>query len=160
MTTDAHRHHPAAEETPKISATGAPASPNLANRYGRSPKPRRTVPTRLWVALAVVVTLLAGAFVFWVQADAAARPRARDTGFTLVSHDEASGEFELSKNPHDAAICSVKALNSSRVPVGWTEVEIPPNTAEQGNERVSRHSVSLRILSEATTVTVDSCRKK
>ncbi len=25
MTTDAHRHHPAAEETPKISATGAPA---------------------------------------------------------------------------------------------------------------------------------------
>jgi len=51
-------------------------------------------------------------------------------------------------------------LNSSRVPVGWTEVEIPPNTAEQGNERVSRHSVSLRILSEATTVTVDSCRKK
>jgi len=112
------------------------------------------------VALAAVVTLLAGAFVFWVQTDAAARPSARDTGFTLVSHDEASGEFELSKNPHDAAICSVKALNSSRVPVGWTEVEIPPNTAEQGNERVSRHSVSLRILSEATTVTVDSCRKK
>ena len=61
MTADARRHHPAVEETPKISATGAPASPNLADRYGRSPRPRRTVPTRLWVALAVVVTLLAGA---------------------------------------------------------------------------------------------------
>ena len=58
MTADAHRHHPAVEETPKISATGAPASPNLADRYGRSPRPRRTVPTRLWVALAVAVTLL------------------------------------------------------------------------------------------------------
>ena len=160
MTADAHRHHPAAEKTPKISATGALASPNMADRYGRSPKPRRTVPTRLWVALAVVVTLLAGAFVFWVQTDAAARPSARDTGFTLVSHDEVSGEFELSKNPHDTAICSVKALNSSRVPVGWAEVEIPPNTAEQGNERVSRHSVSLFFNDTATTETVDSCHKK
>ena len=39
MTADARRHHPAAEKTPKISATGALASPNLADRYGRSRKP-------------------------------------------------------------------------------------------------------------------------
>ena len=44
MTADARRHHPAVEETPKISATGAPASPNLANRYGRSPSPAAQFP--------------------------------------------------------------------------------------------------------------------
>ena len=45
MTADAHRHHPAVEETPKISATGAPASPNLADRYGRSYAKYATVGT-------------------------------------------------------------------------------------------------------------------
>lgn len=147
-------------ETPDGSATGAPAPNTLSQRYGRSNTPRRYVSTRTWVYLALAVTVLAGMFVLWIQVDAASRPSARDTGFTLISANEVTGEFELSKNPQDTAICSVKALNSSRVPVGWVEVEIGPNSPQQGAERVTRHSVNLRVLSAATTVTIESCRLK
>ena len=148
--------HTQASET---AATGSHAD-TLAQRYGAKPVRQRALSPRLWVRLAACVTVVAGAFVVWVQIDSQSRPSARDTGFTLISNDEAQGRFELSKNPQDTAVCSLKALNSSRVAVGWADVEIGPNSAEQGNTRVTQHSANLRILSEATTVTVDSCRLK
>ena len=91
----------------------------LAQRYGAKPVRQRALSTRMWVLLAACVTVVAGAFVVWVQIDSQSRPSARDTGFTLISNDEAQGRFELSKNPQDTAVCSLKALNSSRVAVGW-----------------------------------------
>lgn len=85
--------HTQASET---AATGSHAD-TLAQRYGAKPVRQRALSTRMWVLLAACVTVVAGAFVVWVQIDSQSRPSARDTGFTLISNDEAQGRFELSK---------------------------------------------------------------
>ena len=56
----------------------------LAQRYGAKPVRQRALSTRMWVLLAACVTVVAGAFVVWVQMDSQSRPSARDTGFTLI----------------------------------------------------------------------------
>ena len=64
MTADARRHHPAAEKTPKFPLRAHRHHQTWLTVTAAPPSPAAHVPTRLWVALAVVVTLLAGAFVF------------------------------------------------------------------------------------------------
>ncbi|WP_421083574.1 DUF4307 domain-containing protein [Rothia nasimurium] len=130
---------------------------DLQARYGTGNK-ARTVPPRFWYALTLLAVLIGVAFVGWVQLDRADRPVGRDVGFELTSQDEASITFEVAKQPQDTAVCAVKALNTAGAPVGWKEVAIGPYTDTQGNG-VSVQSTTLRLLGEATTVTVDSCWK-
>lgn len=128
-------------------------SATLENRYGVK-KEKKSRPRWFWYAVAAVLCAVGIVFVAWVQVDDASHPTARDSGFDLVSNDEAKITFELVKQPEDSATCAVKALNSNRAPVGWKEVTVGPTS-----EKVSVQEVTLRTLDEATTVTVDSCWK-
>lgn len=126
-------------------------SSTLEHRYGAA-KEKRTLPRWFWYVVAAVAVIIGTAFVAWAQSDDAAEPTARDVGFELTSEDEASVTFELVKRPEDSATCALKALNQARAPIGWKEVTVGPQ-----EESVSIQKVTLRTLSEATTVTVDSC---
>lgn len=128
---------------------------NLTDRYGTKPA-RKALPKNFWYILTALAVAIGIAFVYWVQSADARKPTARDVGFSLTSASEVSVTFELSKHPDDTATCALKALNSSAAPVGWKEVTVGPYTNEQDNG-VSVQTVTLRTLSEATTVTVDSC---
>ncbi|MGV3102446.1 DUF4307 domain-containing protein [Rothia sp. 32237D007AR] len=132
-------------------------APDLSARYGTA-RQRPALPQWFWYALALVAVLAGGAFIFWVQAGSSEQPTGRDVGFTLTSADEVSVTFEVSKGAHDTAVCAVKALNTAGAPVGWKEVAIGPYTDEKGNG-ISVQTAQLRVLGEATTVTVDSCWK-
>lgn len=123
----------------------------LENRYGVA-KEKRPLPSWFWYAVAAVAVVLGTAFVAWAQSDDAAKPVARDVGFSLTSENEGSVTFELVKRPEDTVVCAVKALNQARAPIGWKEHEVGVL-----DESVSVQTVSLRTLSEATTITVDSC---
>lgn len=128
---------------------------HLSDRYGSKPA-RRPLPRAFWYGLAVLGTVLGILFALWVQSADSRKPTGRDVGFSLTSKDEVSVTFEVAKHPDDTAICALKALNSAAAPVGWTEVAIGPYRDAQGNG-ISVQTVTLRTLSEATTVTVDSC---
>ena len=75
----------------------------------------------------------------------------------MTRRRDVSNSLKTHKTPR---FVRLRRLILPRVAVGWADVEIGPNSAEQGNTRVTQHSANLRILSEATTVTVDSCRLK
>lgn len=131
------------------------SSSSLDDRYGRSQQrpPRSKTFWRVFTALAISLAL---AFTFWIQSDQGTAPRGRDVGFVLTSPDEARISFEISKDPQATAICALKALSSSGAIVGWKEVALGPYTNEQGLG-ISVQTTDLRLLGEATTVTVDSC---
>lgn len=126
----------------------------LNDRYGIKQQ-KKALPQWFWYALAGLALLVSLVFVYWVQSDRASDPTTRDVGYNIISSDEATGTFELIKNPEDSAVCAIKALNSARAPVGWKEVAIGPASDPHAASTV--HTVTLRTLSEATTVTVDSC---
>lgn len=133
-------------------------SDTLTERYGAKPQ-RAPLPKIFWIALTLIGVAVAASFGLWVQLSKSDQPVARDVGFELISADESSGTFEVVKNPADTAVCAVKALDSSRAPVGWKEVTISPTTDTGENSRHSVHTVHVRTLAEATTITVDSCWK-
>lgn len=134
------------------------ASSKLQDRYGRAHRQGKPLSKGFWYAVSLLGVLIGGAFVLWVQLEANSQPTARDVGFNLISSDEVKLTFEVSKRPEDTAICAVKALNTAGAPVGWKEVAIGPYT-DQGGHGISVQTVQLRVLGEATTVTVDSCWK-
>lgn len=133
------------------------AATNLQDRYGTA-KQRKPLPKGFWYVLSLIAALVGGAFVLWVQLHANDQPTARDVGFSLTSSDEVKLTFEVSKRPEATAICAVKALNTAGAPVGWKEVAIGPHTDANGNG-ISVQTVQVRVLGEATTVTVDTCWK-
>ncbi|MFW0108346.1 DUF4307 domain-containing protein [Rothia sp. P7181] len=130
---------------------------SLDSRYGRKPA-QRNIPTWVWVLLAGCATIISMLFAWWVQSDSSATsPQARDLSHQLTSSDEVSLTFEVLKDPQVKAVCAVKALNSSRAPVGWKEVTIPADTAGESSSRVHVQTVNIRVLSPAVTATVDTC---
>ncbi|ORC15411.1 MULTISPECIES: DUF4307 domain-containing protein [Rothia] len=130
---------------------------HLSTRYGAKPQ-RRPLPQYFWYVLTACAVLAGVAFVFWVQSADSDQPSGRDVGFELTSSDEVQLTFEVSKRAEDTAICAIKALNTAGAPVGWKEVAIGPYADDQGNG-ISVQTVHLRVLGEATTVTVDTCWK-
>lgn len=132
-------------------------STNLESRYGSSRR-RAQRPASFWITLAVIASVLSIAFVAWVQSDrSTAKPDFKDVSHELTSSDEVSLTFQVVKDPKATSVCAIKALNSERAPVGWTEVTVGPNNAEQGDSTVRQETTKVRVLSEATTVTVDNC---
>lgn len=132
-------------------------SSDLSHRYGKTTS-RRPVPLKLWYGLTALAVLCGLALVVWIQSADSGKPVGRDVGFELTSADEVQITFEVSKRAEDTAVCAVKALDTAGAPVGWKEVAIGPYANENGHG-ISVQTVHLRVLAEATTVTIDSCWK-
>lgn len=132
-------------------------SSSLDSRYGTANR-RQKLPRSFWISLAVIASVIGIAFVGWVQLhQASSSPDFRDISHNLKSDDEVTLTFEVVKDPESTAICALKALNEASAPVGWTEVTIGPNSPEMGDSTVRQQTSTVRVLSTATTVTVDRC---
>lgn len=133
---------------------------SLESRYGRAASQRK-FPRSFWLTVVVIATAIGIAFTWWVQSHRfSASPQFKDISHNLTNNDEVSLTFEVVKAPDATAVCAIKALNEASAPVGWKEVVIGPNTAEQGDTTVRQQTSTVRVLSEATTVTVDHCWKQ
>ncbi|WP_346845086.1 DUF4307 domain-containing protein [uncultured Rothia sp.] len=132
----------------------------LDSRYGKGPA-RAKLPRSFWVTLTVLASLLGIAFVWWAQShQISENPEFKDVSHNLTSNDRVSLTFQVVKAPESTAVCTIKALNEASAPVGWSEVMIGPNTADLGDTTVRQQTAEVRVLSEATTVTVDRCWKE
>ena len=129
----------------------------LRTRYG-APRRERRIGPRGWLALLLVSTLLAAAFVVWVLATRQGAPVFKDVGFQVLSESRATADFDLTKRPEDVVTCAVSALNEDYALVGWTEVTVGAVPQDRLSESgTSTHRVALRTTNLATTAVVDSC---
>jgi MFS family permease len=125
-----------------------PTSP-LDDRYGRraqAARNRATILAVVGVAALVAVTALVFA---WNRSG----PQLRVSvgGYHVISDDQTSVTFSVSKDEGVAAVCRVIAQDRSGLVVGSSDEQIPATGTE-----VSR-TVTLRTRGRAVVGTVDSC---
>jgi len=140
-----------------VTIPDSSADTSLANRYGA---PKRTFSRRAKISIAVVVSVLALAFVAWLGLGRG--PAAVDNkvvGYSVTDATQTLVDFQVTKDPADTAQCAVKALGESFAVVGWDVVTIGPNGPDAGSNqgRTTAQRASVRTESAAVSAVVDSC---
>jgi hypothetical protein len=138
-------------------AATAPASPSLANRYGRQ---KRTLSGKAKRNILILALVAGMAFMAWVStSNATASVTFKDIGYSTPDATLTEVDFQVTKEPDTAAKCSVKALDSKFAVVGWKVVDIAPNAADAGADggRTTAHRATVRTESQAVSGIVDSC---
>jgi ABC-type nickel/cobalt efflux system permease component RcnA len=97
---------------------------DLDARYGRSRDHRRR--TRWLLAGAVVLVVLAGAWIVWGSlGNINSSLESNDLGHHVNDQYSMTVSFELSVTPGTAARCALQAQNSQHGIIGWKIVDIP-----------------------------------
>lgn len=126
-----------------------PAQSRLAARYGRT-RSRRPVVIAL-SALAVVFL----AVVAYVGLRAADQPvRAESVAYEHVDASHVRLTFQVTMRPGTRAHCSVQAMDASRGQVGFTGVDVGPESAS-----ITDHTVTIATQGEAVSASVIGCEK-
>lgn len=101
------------------------SSPDLDDRYGRTPR-RRAGGRGLAIAVAAAFVVVLTAWVVWAGLLApAASLTTRDVGHTIVDDHTVQVEFGVTAEPGARIGCVVQALNESFGVVGWKRIELP-----------------------------------
>jgi hypothetical protein len=99
----------------------------LESRYGRSGVKKRD---RIFAVTVAVLALLAFlAWALWFTISDANRVTHRDVAYEIVDEYSAKVTFEVTRQPGQSVVCSVKVLNQAFAIVGYKTVEIAPSTA-------------------------------
>jgi hypothetical protein len=133
-------------------ATSDAPRTDLDARYGRTRRSRRT---QRWfgVAAAVAVAAVMIAWVVWVTGDRDQPTLAfRDTGYEVVSDEEALVRYEVTVDPGTAVTCAVQAWNPDNEVVGWKVVDVPPS-----EERIRSFVERLTTMDRAYTGLLSRC---
>jgi uncharacterized protein (DUF58 family) len=126
----------------------APTSP-LDDRYGRRSQASRNRVTIL--AVVGVAALVAVTAVVFAWNRSGPQLQVSVGGYRVVSDDQTSVTFSVSKDDGVAAVCRVIAQDRSGLVVGSSDQQIPATGTQ-----VSR-TVTLRTRGRAVVGTVDSC---
>jgi hypothetical protein len=121
-----------------------------ADRYGPPPSPTRRV-----AAIVLAVLALAGALAWagWIGLDAARKGVAwSDVGFVVEGDSAVRVTYDVTKDPQDTAVCSLRALDANKVAVGVAQVRVGPADA-----RTTRHTDTVRTSTLAVAATVRTC---
>lgn len=128
-----------------MSAAPFPRRPD--DRYGRPPSRR----SRLLVGVIAGVVLLAG--VIFVGVRFADQPVRADTiSYRHLDDAHISLTFQVTARPGTEVSCSVQALDRTRGQVGFTQVRLPAQSAEQ-----TVHSVDIATQGTAVSAQVTGC---
>jgi MFS family permease len=130
------------------TVSSPPTSP-LDDRYGRRAQASRNRVTIL--AVVGVAALVAATALVFAWNRSGPQLRVSVGGYQVVSDDETSVTFSVTKDDGVAAVCRVIAQDRSGLVVGSSDERIPAAGTE-----VSR-TVSLRTRGRAVVGTVDSC---
>ena len=142
----------ASSEALAPSSTRAPASDTRAERYGSTPKARRT---GRFIALAfgAAVVVVIGSWVVWAGLDGArSTVNTQDKAHTVVDDRRVDVTFVVGRDPGAAVTCAVEAQNEAHAVVGWKLVDVP--ASKQRDEQIT---TTVLTTEGAVTGLVDSC---
>ncbi|WP_240629836.1 DUF4307 domain-containing protein [Specibacter cremeus] len=140
-----------------MTVSDSPAATSLTNRYGA---PKRAFGKRTKVLTAVVIAVLALAFVTWLAVGRQGPSvQFKDVGYTVLDSTMTHVDFEVTKDAGATAACDVKAMNAAYAVVGWKTVTIGPNGTATGsnNGKTTILRADVRTDSLAVTGVVDNC---
>jgi MFS family permease len=125
-----------------------PTSP-LDDRYGRRAQAARNRATILAVVGVAALVAVTGLVFAWNRSG----PQLRVSvgGYHVISDDQTSVTFSVSKDEGVAAVCRVIAQDRSGLVVGSSDEQIPASGTE------ASRTVTLRTRGRAVVGTVDSC---
>ena len=126
----------------------------LADRYGRSAKPRGPIRRTLNVIIPSVVIII-GLVIWGASADVLGfgpKAEARDLGFTNLTDSSITVQFELTATPGHEVACAIQAQNTAFAIVGWKVFVYPAST-----QRIRDIEETIKTSQPATTGLVYQC---
>lgn len=134
---------------------------SLANRYGRAQSttnPRK----RRWGIIAAVAALIAAVLVtVWFALSATAdRLSWKDVGYSIISDQEATVTFQLTKEPEATVTCAVEILAENYAVVGFDTVTVgpePDGATNRPSDMTRYYETPLRTDGLGVSGVVDTC---
>ena len=126
----------------------------LADRYGRSSKPRGPIRRNLNVIIPSVI-ILVGIAIWGISQDVLGfgpKADARDLGFSNLTDSSVTVEFELTATPGHEVACAIQAQNTAFAIVGWKVFVYPPS-----DQRIRDITETIKTSQPATTGLVYLC---
>ncbi|QPE05488.1 DUF4307 domain-containing protein [Microbacterium schleiferi] len=122
----------------------------LADRYGRTPRPlRRHV---FWITVATVAALSIVGLSWLTISNAIDDVGFNETGYELVDARTVRVSFQVTPPAETTFACAVQALDEDFGIVGWRVIEYPASA------QITRALVeTIRTVAQPTTGTVQSC---
>jgi hypothetical protein len=136
----------------RSAGPAAPEAPDLAARYGRTPRARRRT-LAIGISAAVAVAVVVILWVVWAGLDSASPTvDAQDIGYSRISDDQVEVRWQLTVAPGHEAWCTVKALDEHFEIVGWKTVHIPASDRE-----LRAFAETVRTVSPFNTGLISKC---
>lgn len=100
-------------------------SPEIDERYGRTPENRRRTKIFGWTAASAFAAVLIAWLVWGGVFEGVDKVVALDIGHTIVSDSEVEVRFQITEDPGTEVSCALQAKNTLDSVVGWRIVELP-----------------------------------
>ncbi len=123
-------------------------SPQMRARYGLDKRRRSPI-----VLIVVVVILFLAGVAFAGVMSVRDNVEFQLIRWTVVAPDRADATFDVSRDGADEVVCVLRAQDSKRIDVGYTEIVIPPG------DDVVTVDYSLRTVAPAYAVEVLACER-
>lgn len=113
------------------------------------PTSRRT----WWVVGVLGVAAMSAVAIWFGIASTAGKVHWVNTGFDVISDQQVDIRFDVIRDPGQAVVCDLHALDAHHARVGTGQVTVPAEA-----QSPARHIEPLRTVARATTGYVDTCR--
>jgi hypothetical protein len=100
-------------------------SPELDERYGRTPENRRRTKIFGWTAAGGFAAVLVAWLVWGGVFEGVDKVVALDIGHQILSESEIEVTFQITEDPGEEVTCALQAENETYSVVGWKIVELP-----------------------------------
>lgn len=140
---------------------GHAAEDSLANRYGRPQRTTSSSRRRFGTILAVIGLAIAVLITIWFTWSATEdRLNWKDVGFNIISAQEATVTFQVTKEPEATVTCGVQVLAENYAVVGYDTVVVGADEAtasSRPSDMTQYYKTELRTDGEGVSGTVDDC---
>ncbi|MET0989327.1 MAG: DUF4307 domain-containing protein [Glaciihabitans sp.] len=131
----------------------APAtSPEIDERYGRTPQNRRRTRLFGWTAAGGFAVVLVAWLIWGGVFEGVDKVVAVDIGHTILSESEIEVTFQITEDPGAQVNCAIEAQNELYSIVGWKIVELPAS-----EQRTRQFTEIVRTTETSATGLIHRC---
>jgi hypothetical protein len=139
------------EETPSSPVPPA-TTPDIDERYGRTPRNRKRTRVFGWTAAGGFAVVLV-AWLFWGGVlEGLDKVDVIDVGHTILSDSEVAVTFRITEAPGTEISCALEAQNTTYSVVGWKIVDLPPS-----DQRTREFTEVVRTTEASATGLIYRC---